>query len=344
MNVEVQEWRESFWKEAHNLPHGLAFTRKGPALLARDVATWKSRLQTVIEDQARRTLASGAQHQGAWPAIATDVASPSIIEACERERVGLVDRRGTVIVQAGPVFVYVIGRGKVVRPLRSTPFAGKAARLVRLLLEGAQGTLTAQAAASKTQTSYVYAHGVLTSLETRGFLRRESPRSGFRLTDPGGLLRAWLDAGRPTAVSVEKFNAPSTTTEALAAADQERRRLGITGIFTLASALRDEERFAANLPHGIYLSGDAEPICDVLKLRRITPHNFWILRPQAAADTDAGGVYFAPRALPHGPAVALPQLAVDFANAGGRGPEQATKVLEAYLAPLPYVLPAHDGL
>ena len=43
-----------------------------------------------------------------------------------------------------------------------------------------------------------------------------------------------------------------------------------------------------------------------------------------------------PRSLPHGQGVAVPQLAVDFAQAGGRGPEQAEFLLERYAAALPY--------
>jgi hypothetical protein len=40
--------------------------------------------------------------------------------------------------------------------------------------------------------------------------------------------------------------------------------------------------------------------------------------------------------------VALPQLAVDFANAGGRGPEQAQRLLELYVDSLPFTLPTDD--
>ncbi len=107
-------------------------------------------------------------------------------------------------------------------------------------------------------------------------------------------------------------------------------------MFTLASALLPDEVNVSGLPHGIYLGGDAAPVAAALGLRRITPHNFLVLRAEPAAESDAGGIYLLPRALPHGQGIAIPQLVVDFAQAGGRGPEQAEYLLESYAATLPY--------
>jgi hypothetical protein len=59
-----------------------------------------------------------------------------------------------------------------------------------------------------------------------------------------------------------------------------------------------QEVFSAALPHGLYASGDFSAAENALGLRRITPYNFLLLRPHPAVDTDAGGIYCAPRALP----------------------------------------------
>jgi hypothetical protein len=79
-----------------------------------------------------------------------------------------------------------------------------------------------------------------------------------------------------------------------------------------------DEVFVSGLPHGIYVSGDVSALEEKLELERSTPHNFFILRPEPAAETSASGVYGFTREVRPGTAVALPQLAADFATIVGR--------------------------
>lgn len=305
-------------------------------LHGRDVPRLKAQLEAVIDERRRRQQATGKLPEVVLPALVTDAATPRLIDACAGANIALLDQRGTVMVSGAGAYVHAIGKGEVSRPSRARTFAGKGCRIVRLLLSDPATPHLGLELSKRSETSYGYTHAVLSRLEQDGYIARASPRSGFRTKDPTGLLRAWMESGERTAAAVEAFNAPATTTEALARADAARRAAGVSGLFTLASALLPDEVQVSGLPHGMYLGGEIAPVVQALGLRRITPHNFLILRAEPAADSPAGGIYLSPRSLPHGQGVALWQLAVDFANAGGRGPEQAENLLERYAAALPY--------
>ena len=303
---------------------------------AKDALVAKEQLRTVVDDLRLRSSASATLSGPFVPALATDVAQRSVIDACVREGLAVLDRRGSIIVHHGPLYVHVEGRVPVERASRVRVFSGKACRIVRLVLANPGLRLKPQEVASGAKTSYAFAHGVLTKLERDGFLARSSPRAGFRLRDGAGLLRAWIDSGERTAVRVTPYFAPSTRPEALRAAEAASRASGVSSVFTLASALLPTEVFVSGLPHGAYVSGDVAPFEDALARKRVTPHNFLVLRADPAAETPASGIYGFTRTLPHGAGVALPQLAADLASVGGgRGGEQAERLLELYAKSLP---------
>ena len=208
---------------------------------------------------------------------------------------------------------------------------------MRCLLDEPTRPRTASELAARTETSYAHTFNVLSRLEEEQLVDRASPRSGFRLRDPVGLLRAWLASNATTAVTTEGFFAPVTTEAALARASAAWSEAGQEAVFTLASALTAEERHVSGLPHAVYLPGDLAPLTSALQLRRTMPHNFLVLRPEPAAQSAAGGLLLSPRALPHGPGVALPQLIVDLHRFGGRGREQAEFLLERWAAALPLI-------
>ncbi|HTP27992.1 MAG TPA: hypothetical protein VMK12_20350, partial [Anaeromyxobacteraceae bacterium] len=166
--------------------------------------------------------------------------------------------------------------------------------------------------------------------------RRENCRHcGTALRDGAGLLKAWARSGERTAVRVTPYFAPNTRTEALAAAEKASRAAGVSSVFTLASALLPPEAFVSGLAHGVYVSGDLTPLEEALQLEHATPHNFIVLRADPAADTVASGIYAFTRTLSHGQGVALPQLTVDFLGVGGRGGEQAERLIDLYAKNLP---------
>ncbi len=306
-----------------------------PQLLPALVPQLRRRLLELDEELRRRGSAGRALPIPRVPMLVTDAASAGVITTCEREDVALVDLRGTLLLHSEGKFIRVHGDVPVQRRSRAPIFHGKGGRLVRILLASPEQILTARELSARAQTSYAYTHGVLTQLEQDGYLTRASRNTGFRLRDAVGLLRAWLESGEKTSVTAEGFHAASTMPDALRSGYKALEEQGIHCVFTLASGLLPEERIVSGLPHGLYLTGSIEPVFQAFGLRRMTPHNFWILRPEVAAETEAGGVYHAARALPHGPGVALPQLAVDFHHSGGRGKEQSEALVERFAKDLP---------
>lgn len=375
--------RDAYWAAPPKLPDGLALERREPIavtrpgrggtaiydlldlvtptgrvpllaayqtrLLASHVEKLKERLVSLSQQRRERKTAEGVRAIAEIvPAIVTDVAKPTVIDACRRAGVAVLDQRGTVVVSAGSVFVFVEGKGIVERAWRGRLFSGKASRVVRFLLtkaafEPVVVPRTAQAIASECELSYVYAHGVLTKLEREGFVDRKSSHAGFRLKDPLGLLRAWIASGERTAVAVESFYAPATTQAALAgAAKKLKDATGDAPLFSLASALEPDELHVAGLPHGAYWTGELAPLVEAFGLRRTTPHNFLVLRPDPLVWTAAGGLLLINGGRPEpGGAdgwlrVALPQLTADFAALPARGREQADFLVGAYAKRLPY--------
>ncbi|WP_237077901.1 hypothetical protein [Myxococcus xanthus] len=363
------EFREAFWKQDLRLPRGVELLRqdvfllprRGPGgqavyelaevvlpqvrvpvlmayrapLLPADVHSLRERLRAASVALDRRDGTAERLPVVRIPMIATDSASSGVIAACEHEDVALVDQRGTFFLRSGSTFIRVQGREPSQRRPREPVFHGKGCRIVRTLLQSPGEAQTVRALSERTQTSYSYAYGVVRHLVLDGYVEPVGKRSGFRLRAPVRLLRAWMASGEKTSVTLDGFNAPSTTPELLGKGLERLKAQGIRGIYTLASALLPEERFVSGLPHGLYLTGSIDAAVEAFGLRRLMPHNFWVLRAEPSAETDAGGVFFSPRTLPHGPGVALPQLTVDFHQSGGRGKEQADELVRQFARALP---------
>ncbi len=385
MKNEETPLREAYWTAPPVLPEGLALERREPLvvtrpgrggtalydlidlitpasrvpllaayqerLLASHVDKLKERLTALAVQRRDKRAAEGARPgPDAFPTIITNVAKPSVIDACRRAGVAVLDQRGTLIVNAPPIFIHVEGKGTVERAWRGRLFSGKASRVVRFFLTTAAFEVvtvprTAQVIATACDLSYVYAHGVLTKLEAEGFVERRSSHTGFRLKDPIGLLKAWIQAGERTAVAVEGFYCPATTRPALvSAAKKLKDATGDVPLFTVASALDADEVHVAGLPHGAYWNGELDTVVDAFGLKRATPHNFLVLRPDPLVWTAAGGLLLIDTARPEPIGadgfrrVALPQLTADFATLAGRGREQADFLLGVYAKRLPYRL------
>src|ERR671930_150874 len=124
--------RDAFWSEPPPLPSGLRLIQLEPVVVPRrgrggesvfdvarlqtpsatvtlviafrsiftpqDVLKVRDQLRTVIDDLRLRGGGAAGAVTSYIPTLATDVASASVVEACVREGVALLDRRGTVIV------------------------------------------------------------------------------------------------------------------------------------------------------------------------------------------------------------------------------------------------------
>ena len=376
--------RERFWAELPRLPSGLSLQQREPIvatrpgrggaavydvidlstpagpipllaayqerLLARQVEAVAARLAAVVSQRGERARALGRRDSRSLvPTIITDLAKPSVVAACEQRGIALLDRRGTIVLNAPPSFIHVVGRAAVEPTLRWRLFSGKASRIVRFLLSVAATESPPVARSTRTiaaacDLSYVYAYGILTKLERDRFVDRSSPHGGFRLRNPVRLLEAWIASGEQAARATEAFYCPVTSRQSLfVAANRVARATGTAPLLTLASALEEDEVHVAALPHGIYWPGELGPIVEAFGLTRMTPRNFRILLPDPIVWTTAGGLL---QDDPSRPAshdaigqnrVCMPQLIVDFSAIQGRGHEQAEFLLAQYAAKLPFI-------
>jgi len=127
------------------------------------------------------------------------------------------------------------------------------------------------------------------------------------------------------------------------AAKRVAEATGTASLFTLASALDEDEVHVAALPHGIYWPGELGPIVEAFGLTRTTPRNFRVLFPDPIVWTTAGGLLqddpvrpASNNAIGHN-RVCMPQLIVDFSAIEGRGREQSDFLLARYAAKLPFI-------
>jgi hypothetical protein len=250
-----------------------------------------------------------------------------------------MDLRGTVLLESPELVVRIEGKRALEHRSRASPFRGKAARIVRTLLNAPGTPRTIRALSVETEISYGHAFEVVSALEREGYALRRSPRTGVVLRDPIGLLRAWIASDERTASAIEPFNARATTTTALRAGLDRLQQLGASAVFSLASAIPEGEEVVSAIPHAIYSTASTHLVQEAFGLRKQTPHNFLLLRPEPTADSPHGGILSGVRSLAHGPGVSVPQLIVDLHGLGGRAREQAEALLSSWARAVPLVEP-----
>ena len=192
--------RDRFWAELPRLPSGLSLQQREPIvatrpgrggaavydvidlstpagpipllaayqerLLASQVEAVAARLAAVLSQRGERARALGRRDSRSLvPTIITDLANPSVVAACEQRGIALLDRRGTIVLNASPSFIHVVGRAAVEPTLRGRLFSGKASRIVRFLLsvaapESPPVARSTQTIATACDLSYVYAYGM----------------------------------------------------------------------------------------------------------------------------------------------------------------------------------------
>lgn len=361
--------RDGFWQTPPSRPPGLDLERAGSAFAGQAgevcelidvriegvrpftlVATYLSRL-LVAEisgvkaslSKAIERLRGGESIKGAYvPAVVTDIAKPTAIEACLRNGIAVLDMRGTCVIRTSGIYIYVVGADPVEVPAKNRIYAGGSSLIVRHLLttvafQPSETAKTVQVIARHVGLSYSHAHGIMMRLERDGFLFRASSRRGFRLLDPVALLRAWRDSKERTARVLQGFHLASTSRGALAeGARRLQQATGYAPLFTLGSALTDEEGFATAACHGVYCRGDLSGIAECFELGTEKPYNFYALVPHDDVWTDRGGLLerdpsrigvSEPAGLVR---VSLPQLVVDFATLPVEDVEKSDTLLLSY--------------
>lgn len=262
--------------------------------------------------------------------VVVERASPSLLDACRRERVGVLDLTGTVSLDFPEVVIRVKGERRVQRRLRVSPYSGLGVRVIRSLLTTLAEPPTLNELRSQLHASYSSVWSVIAGLERDGLVTRR--RAGpLWVVDPRALLSQWRERG--LAPIREGFYCPKTSAQALLAGLATLRASRADAVFTYRSALADGEVTVAGLPHGLWSTASTDLIVRAFELRPTGPTNFYVLRePVEQRGFDAT---VATRTLGALPIVSAPQLVVDLHHAGDRAREQAAAVADTWWKALP---------
>lgn len=298
-----------------------------PRLQPGQVTEYAERLTRIVH----HSLANRFAEREPVRLVCVEVASPALLAACRRERLGLLDLSGTIDLDTPEVLLQVEGRKTVRRKPRVSPFSSLGVRLVRALLLTLDEPRTTTALAQALHASYSSVWSALAGLEALGLVERRHG-AGPIVVDPRGLLRSWCERG--SAPIREGWFCPDTTTKGLGGGLEKLKDRGAEGLFTYRSGLLDAELFVSGLPHGLRTAASSSLVVEAFGLRPVTPHNFFILRDEGGL-SGFGSVGMAPREVPGGLAVSVPQLVSDLHHAGGRLAEQADALAERWWRALP---------
>jgi len=140
----------------------------------------------------RRLLASRADMDG----VLVSHIPPGLEEAADEAGLSYMDPEGGGKVVAPGFFYYASPRrrGPVIQRRRS-PFAPKASRVVRGLLDDPARPWRLSEIAQAVDLDPGNVHKVLASLVEGGLVERDDKR--YAVADPGSLLEAWADQARP---------------------------------------------------------------------------------------------------------------------------------------------------
>lgn len=132
-------------------------------------------------------------HVEAIPVLIAPYLSEKARALCRQAEIGYFDLAGNAGLDTPRVFLHVAGRtdeSAHKRRIRN-PFAGKAERVVRRLLLGAETHWSMRELAKSSSVSLGLASMVTSSLAETGLVAKD--RSGLSVYDPAGLLDAWAE-------------------------------------------------------------------------------------------------------------------------------------------------------
>ena len=256
-------------------------------------------------------------------------------EFLRRQGIDYIDLRGNIRVSVpGRVLVMARterGASSVDLPFPkdriANPFAGKASRIVRVLLAEPPRWWGVTELADRVEVSAGMSVKTLRALETDLYVRRDRRRR-VRVADGESLLRRWAAVSRPAFRDAYRFTSPIPDPDELAV--QLSKRLGGMGVgFALSrlSAARFIEPYAPASVVDVYV--DREPIelegaLDIFPVDR--GESVRLVRP-----SDLGVLQFTEER--EGVRVVNPvQLFVDLTNGRGREGDVAERLLENQLS------------
>ena len=260
---------------------------------------------------------------GSYPVAAAPYVSLQSAALVRQNGCGYVDLSGNCYLSFGNVLIEKEGKPNARPASRSlkTPFAPRAARVVRALLAERNRMWRLDELARAVQVSLGHAHNVLKRLEDLEWVMR-SPEGRFRVERPGEILNAWRDAytyrTNPLAAYVSSVGEKRRVMDGLA---RQAEGLGMPYAFTLhAGASLVGPQVRVSTVH-CYVAGDPDPLARALGLQPMEGEGAVnLLTPYDP------GVFYAPIEKGGLRVVCLPQLYVDLYHFERRGREQAEKL------------------
>jgi len=262
---------------------------------------------------------------------------------------GYADLAGNCFLSFAGVYIRVEGRANPFRRKQQLrdPFAPKAARVLRVLLQNPGKSWKPSALADEAGTSPGQVYNLRKLLLDLEWIRLE--KKGIVLTDPESLLRGWADSYRPDLNRREDFYSTMTIPEIEESLADACRRLGIKYALTSFSGAERIAPYAKYQRVSAFVHSDIEPpyspvvrpkfrelfpvayierVAEVSGLRRVSSGaNVSLLIPY-----DEGVFYGSSET--RGIAVVSPiQLYLDLRAAGGKGEDAAEFLFKEAIKP-----------
>jgi len=129
--------------------------------------------------------------KGDYPVIITSSISEQGQKICKEAGVGYVDLAGNIFLKFDSVLIEKASTQRIIPELRpaGNPFAPKASRLLRVLLENSKKTWTFSRLSQASQTNLRTTFNVISLLSEKGLI--EKKRGAIALIKPGDLLDYW---------------------------------------------------------------------------------------------------------------------------------------------------------
>ena len=277
----------------------------------------------IVRDAANQLLRYQSKAPDAHGVLVAPYISPRSAQICIENGVGYVDLAGNCRLSFGSVYVQRDGKPNPApqrRELRSL-YAPRTSRVLRVLLLDPKKPWRLQPLAQEAGVSLGQVYNAKKLLADREWIRSEA--DGFRLVEPGALLREWSQHytyRKNTARDFYSLDAPPEVERKLAAACRDAAvPYAFTG-FSAAARLAPMVRYQRVM---VYIGGDLIPVVATLGLKEVpSGANLTLLSPY-----DDGVFYGA--AEMDGLRIASPvQVYLDLIGYRGRGEEAATFLLE----------------
>ena len=250
--------------------------------------------------RVQELTASEGPPEDAMSVLVAPYLAPDARSLCRQAAMGYFDLAGNAGLDGAGVYMDITGKSNqnVRKRQVTTPFEGKAERIVRCLLLSPKRRWRMRELAAEAGVSLGLASMVTTMLADNGVLSKS--RSGLDLFDPGALLEAWSQNYDLRKSALRVYRSWSGINRLVSRLAAERTSFGSRYALTLWSGAQRLVKEDGVPPHlAIYWSGTVDPLVRALQLDRdVGRYYVFILQPYDesifwGAEEDRAGVRIA---------------------------------------------------